>query len=82
MSNIKIELNGVANIKLLMDKLVKTMDNNDEQLIEVAKIYQQLDYMERYMVAIADAVQKNESNPFWHEIRTNKDSFRLNGGSK
>lgn len=86
-----IELNGVANIKILLDDMVKKTDaGNDEALIAAAKIYQQLDTLERYMVAIGNHLYNAEHSfdrteeriPYWHEVRDNKDKYPLNGGRK
>ncbi len=77
-----VELNGIANIKILMDNLVATVPYKDETLVEAAAIYQQLDLMERYMVAIGKYIQhgdlKDVRLPYWHEIRENKEMFELN----
>ncbi len=82
-----IELNGVANIKILLDQLVGSTDaGNDEALTAAAKIYQQLDTLERYMVAIGKHIQhgdlKDVRPPYWHEVRDNKDQYPLNGGRR
>jgi len=81
-----IELNGVANIKILLDDLVRNAPNNDEVLIPAAKIYQQLDVLERYMVAIGQYIShgdlKDTRPPYWHEVRENKELYPLNGGRK
>ena len=73
-----IELNGVANIKILLDDLTSNSPNLDEVLVPAAKIYQQLDVLERYMLAVADAARKGEQPPYWHEVRENKDKYPLN----
>lgn len=81
-----IELNGVANIKMLMDQLTSNAPNNDEILVPAAKIYQQLDILERYMVAIGSYIAhgdvKDVRPPYWHEVRDNKNQYPLNGGKK
>lgn len=78
-----IELNGVANIKILLDELVSNSPNNDEILVPATKIYQQLDLLERYMVAIGSYIShgdlKDVRPPYWHEVRENKDQYPLNG---
>jgi hypothetical protein len=78
MNKFHIELNGVANIKLLMDELTSNAPNNDEILVPAAKIYQQLDILERYMLAVADAANKAQVPPYWHEVRDNKQNYPLN----
>lgn len=73
-----IELNGVANIKLLLDEVVDSSQNLDEVLVPATKIYQQLDVLERYMLAVAEAAANNQRPPYWHEVRDNKDKYPLN----
>jgi len=73
-----IELNGIANIKILMDNLIGTVPYRDETLVEAAEIYQQLDLMERYMVEVGKAMMENRKPAYWHEIRENKEKFELN----
>ncbi len=78
MNKFFVELNGVANIKILMDELTNHAPNNDEILVPASKIYQQLDLLERYMLAVTDAVNKGEKPPFWHEVRENKQNYPTN----
>ena len=73
-----IELNGVANIKILLDDLTSNSPNLNEVLVPATKIYQQLDVLERYMLAVADAASKGEPPPFWHDVRDNKNKYPLN----
>lgn len=83
-----MELNGLANIKLLMDEISEQLPNKDELLIPVAKVYKQLELMNRYLVAHETWMQKelNEHHseyhhiaktkpPFWHDILANPKSF-------
>ena len=78
MSKFHIELNGLANIKILLDDLTSNSPNLDEVLVPAAKIYQQLDVLERYMLAVADAAREGRTPPYWHEVRENKDKYPLN----
>lgn len=48
-----IELNGVANLKMLLDTALAEVESEDPVLVPMAKMYQQLDLLERYMVAVA-----------------------------
>ena len=80
MKNFGIELNGVANIKMLMDHLLRGTPSLDECHITMAKIYQQLDLLERYMVEVQRAVSEDRSPAYWHEVREHKDKYPLNGG--
>jgi hypothetical protein len=75
MNKFHIELNGVANIKLLMDELTSNAPNNDEILVPAAKIYQQLDILERYMLALSDAASLGLQPPAWHEVVENRKKF-------
>jgi len=83
-----MELNGIANIKILLDQLAENLPNNDEVLVPVAKIYQQLDLMNRYMIAHDSWVQEQlrlhsedyhhvvtTKPPAWHEVKANPKAF-------
>lgn len=67
-----IELNGVANIKMLLQFPLKNEEMQKQALDE------QLELLERYMLAVADAARNEEEPPFWHEIRENKNKYPLN----
>lgn len=74
-----IEVNGVANIKLMMDvELDKAQDSSTGDTIyymneETYKaIHEQCDLLVKYMRAYNDAVNKNEQTPFWHDINKQK----------
>lgn len=75
-----IELNGVANIKILMDEIKSSaQENNNEYILSLAeKVDQQLDILERYMLAVADAAKNGELPPYWHEVRDKKQNYPLN----
>jgi tetrahydromethanopterin S-methyltransferase subunit B len=69
-----IELNGVANIKMMLD--INTEVNPTTGLKEVIlygsevdKVMEQLKFLEKYMRAYNDAINKGEQTPFWHEVR-------------
>jgi hypothetical protein len=62
--NEHIELNGVANMFMIIDN----KEGND--LFEI-QMRDQLDLLERYMLAFAEAYKNDESVPFWHEINAN-----------
>jgi predicted lipoprotein len=76
--NIKhgIELNGVANIQLLMQLEVDKADDaetggtiyymNEETY---KSIMEQLKYLQSYMIEYCKAVNANVKEPYWHEIR-------------
>lgn len=69
-----IELNGVANIKVLLDELSNNLPNDDKLLVPVAKLYRELEMLNRYMTAIGTETQKVKDSitiPFWHEVKAN-----------
>lgn len=68
-----IELNGVANIHLMLDMMAP---NEPMDVLEYKnKIKEQLDLLERYMIEYS----KNPDIK-WHEIKANKSKFKLNNG--
>jgi len=76
-----IEINGLANIHILIDSMSEEHGHNgqldyaDEQFSKVKK---QLEMLERYMIAFAEATQKGEKPPYWHEVLANPKNFKLN----
>lgn len=64
-----IELNGVANLSMMVDLLVL-----EEKLPadEAIKMKEQLDLLERYMLVLAKNSQEIKPIPAWHEVRENK----------
>ena len=86
-----MELNGLANLKVLMDELSTQLPNDDRLLIPMSKMYQQLELMNRYMVAYhqwsaGEIKLHNEEYqhvtktrpPYWHEILANPKQFPTN----
>ena len=74
--NRRIEVNGVANISMLMQcEVDKAQDAESGGTIYYMNketydsINQQLKLLEKYMKAYNDAVNKGEQTPFWHEVR-------------
>ena len=74
-----IELNGIANISMLMQcEIDKAHDlQNGGEIYYMNKetydaINQQLKYLEKYMRAYNDAINRGVQTPFWHDIRDNK----------
>ena len=81
-----MELNGIANLHILVDQL--PIDNG-EDLETYNKIKEQLDLLERYMLAVQDAIKTERNNynndyaryeeiPAWHEVRENPAKYPLN----
>lgn len=61
-----MEINGVANIKIIVD------DAEERGLIhpqKAADIYKQLNLLERYMLAYMDATEPSAAIPAWHDIK-------------
>jgi hypothetical protein len=88
-----MELNGVANIKLLVEMAIhENTECHTSISPELAdKILEQCDTLERYMLAYAEttnSIQKAilarlDTNgsiriPYWHEVRDNKDKYPTN----
>ena len=72
-----MELNGVANIMMLVDQLEEM--NKDSAVADIAlKIESQLDYLERYILACNDAKRKGTPLPQWHDIVRNPKLYRTN----
>ena len=71
-----MELNGLANLHILVDQL-DHLNDHKQQAIRAA-IKQQLDLLERYMVAYANAYDKVIDIPAWHEVRENPKGYPLN----
>ena len=70
-----IELNGVANIAILLWQL----ENKDVETSEVSsKIVKELDFLERYMLALKFAAENNTNPPAWHDIKANPENYPTN----
>jgi len=78
-----IELNGVANIKIIVDM---AQQENLINPLTAASINEQLLLLERYMLAVADhaasikagaygALIIGQEVPFWHEVRENPEQY-------
>lgn len=82
MSRKGLELNGVSNILLLIgfetDK-ESTPDGNVYYMNEETyrSIMQQIDFLERYMLACSEANVNDKELPFWHDITQNPKLFPL-----
>lgn len=64
-----IEINGVANLLILVDELAhSSRDFNKEVIVDIKN---QLDLLERYMLAYNHAVNSETKTPYWHEVRQN-----------
>jgi hypothetical protein len=77
--DITVELNGVANIKFLVNEMLFICAENEGP---IEAINNQLDILERYLVEIANAVREDRANAAWHEVRMDPSSFPKNDGSR
>lgn len=78
-----IELNGVANITVLLETVKQDFGFDydiDEGLKAIASISEQLDLLERYMLAYARAVENDVTPPAWHDVRDNTSLYPKNNG--
>jgi hypothetical protein len=87
---VNMELNGVANLHILVDNLAEQYGIDS---IRLEKIKEELDTLERYMVQAKKDVESpatilsggssKQSVKFtpWHIVRENKDKFPRNNGS-
>lgn len=74
-----IELNGIANAQILLDELNHIAPSlTNDQYDCVAKTYEQLELLERYMIAYSKAVREGTEPPYWHEVRENPKAYPLN----
>ena len=75
-----IELNGVANINLLLQ--LETDITRDGQVVMnkevLTSINKNLENLNRYMIAFCDAVNAGEPTPFWHDILLNPSKYPTN----
>jgi len=84
-----MELNGIANIKALVDVAVNENTECHTTIeVELAdKILKQLNYLERYMLAYKEVRDEYTSCayidsevPKWHEVTANPEKFPNNNG--
>ena len=80
-----IELNGVANLKILVSEVEELASHGMEVMPEALhelthKMNEQLVLLERYMLAYQQATDPNsmELVPQWHEIRANPEQYPTN----
>jgi hypothetical protein len=78
MGKFDVELNGVANIKALLEMPLEC------PVVQRKALMDQLDFLERYMIALSVAAKEGTEPPAWHEVRENKNNYpnnkeRLNG---
>jgi len=64
-----IEINGLANLHLMVEQL--NVESNGDYEYAIEEIREQLILLERYMLAQQAAKDNNTTPPFWHEVREN-----------
>lgn len=75
-----IELNGIANLHILTDSMEEEHGHNgqlDYAHEKWASVREQLELLERYMIAYTMAVNNGTPVPYWHEIRENPEKYPL-----
>jgi hypothetical protein len=80
-----IELNGVANISLLIDSATTTVVEHETDFLLLSpdikdSIKSELKLLERYMIAYCKAINSGVNPPAWHEIRENPSQYPDNRG--
>jgi hypothetical protein len=76
-----MELNGLANLQLIL--LNAQLDGKVDADVE-RKCKEQLDLLERYLIAYADWVSsikpaEDETRaPYWHEVKANPSEYKRN----
>lgn len=78
--NISIELNGIANMHMLVSHHMNYLDENVQLSKEDHKFLmsmnEQLKLTEKYFLAVIDSVNSNSPVPYWHEIKTDPEKFK------
>ena len=77
-----MELNGVANLHLLVEKLEGELKEYIPYSVpyqlamkDIKQMKKQLELLERYMIAL-DTLEDGEEPPYWHEVRLNPERYR------
>lgn len=77
-----MELNGLANLTMLVSALEQMEFSNQEEADFLKKTVErmctELDTLNRYMVAVGEAIEDTAAQdkvPFWHEVREAKDKY-------
>lgn len=74
-----MELNALANIGMVLQVEVDVKDDQVTMNVETLNtIKNQLELLERYMLAYNKAIQTATQTPYWHEVRENPNLFPLN----
>ncbi len=74
-----MELNGVANIDLMIQVEVDVKGDKAEMNVETLNsIKEQLVLLERYMLAYNKAIRNGTQTPMWHEVYANPKLYPRN----
>ena len=68
---LNLEINGLANMKILID--MATPKELDLELYN--KLNEQILLLERYMLAVKDAVENDVEVPNWHDVKAKPLNF-------
>lgn len=75
-----MEMNGIANLKLLIDQAWIEMDNDSVKTKTMRNIEEQVDLLHKYMGEVFNTLIENNKTleglgiepkkvPYWHEVR-------------
>ena len=74
-----IELNGVANLLILLDNVEEEMCTiTESQVVDMKEMRKQLDTLHRYMIAYNKAINSQTDVPKWHEVRESPSKYPNN----
>lgn len=79
-----IELNGVANIHMILDMAPFRHDSYRDpghyemESSDMESIKKQLDLLERYMIAFSEHMNEGTTPPAWHEVTANPNQYKTN----
>jgi hypothetical protein len=71
-----IELNGVANLLIQVDSLDEYTHYLHRESFQQMK--EQLNLLERYMLAYNEAINRGATPPAWHEVKSNPKLYKTN----
>lgn len=70
-----MELNGIANMLAIISM---AEESSQIDATVAAELRDQLNVMERYLVAVSDCNRSGKQIPFWHDVRDNRTMYRTN----
>ena len=70
-----MELNGIANLQVLLGMLECHLPEDDEKIKEIIfQMRKETDCMHRYLAKVADHVDSNKL-PYWHKVKADPAKF-------